>query len=585
MANKEIKTNAEIYREQRKARLAKAAKKKNSGKSSKAVGVLVKVLCIALVAAVVLYAAGSLFTNVFCVPQKVLTASTYDGESIKLSEYNYYYMSLYNQLVNLYSQYEQYYGQGYGSMATGGFNPTVDPSALEYTGSDAPEGVSTWADYFKVTASERAFSFRAVYEMAMADEEFKAEYEETLKDEIKTTVADAVKKMADSAKENNFSLDNYISKTVGAGITEKLYREFLTRDEVTQHYIEWFEEHKAETLTDDEVTSFYNEHKEDYDAASARLFTFNYAKAEDGSETLTEAEAKAKADEFLARITDEASFTTLAVEYAPEDNKSNFKDDTATLISGVYKSAVSQNAAPLANWLFDSARVAGDRTIINDADNSTYYVAYVVSPAARITSTAGADVCHILVEAKSTSTTTDTQGEETTVPLDDATVAANFEKAKKDAEELLKSWKDGEATLDSFQALALEKSNDTGVQQNRGLYEDVNETSNYVPEFKAWAIDPARKAGETAIVKTTYGYHIMYFVSADETALWESNVRSAIASEATDKLSTDASEDIHGNVKLNETVVNYFVKANEKLLRANAAQLAASASVNSSITY
>ena len=33
MANNEIKTNAEIYREQRKARLAKAAKRKNPAKA------------------------------------------------------------------------------------------------------------------------------------------------------------------------------------------------------------------------------------------------------------------------------------------------------------------------------------------------------------------------------------------------------------------------------------------------------------------------------------------------------------------------------------------------------------------------
>ena len=37
-----------------------------------------------------------------------------------------------------------------------------------------------------------------------------------------------------------------------------------------------------------------------------------------------------------------------------------------------------------------------------------------------------------------------------------------------------------------------------------------------VSEFNDWIFDPARKAGDTDIVKTTYGYHIMYFVGQGE---------------------------------------------------------------------
>lgn len=44
MANKEIKTNAEIYREQRKERLEKAAKKKHSAKKDKAIRIIVKTI-------------------------------------------------------------------------------------------------------------------------------------------------------------------------------------------------------------------------------------------------------------------------------------------------------------------------------------------------------------------------------------------------------------------------------------------------------------------------------------------------------------------------------------------------------------
>ena len=33
-----------------------------------------------------------------------------------------------------------------------------------------------------------------------------------------------------------------------------------------------------------------------------------------------------------------------------------------------------------------------------------------------------------------------------------------------------------------------------------------------VTEFNNWIFDDARKAGDVEIVKTSYGYHIMYFV-------------------------------------------------------------------------
>ena len=32
-----------------------------------------------------------------------------------------------------------------------------------------------------------------------------------------------------------------------------------------------------------------------------------------------------------------------------------------------------------------------------------------------------------------------------------------------------------------------------------------------VEEFDAWIYDEARKAGDTAIIKTSYGWHVMYF--------------------------------------------------------------------------
>ena len=55
-----------------------------------------------------------------------------------------------------------------------------------------------------------------------------------------------------------------------------------------------------------------------------------------------------------------------------------------------------------------------------------------------------------------------------------------------------------------------------------------------VAEFEDWLFDEARKEGDTGIVKTQYGYHIMYFDgNGDEK--WYTNVENAIYSEDYEK--------------------------------------------------
>ena len=89
-------------------------------------------------------------------------------------------------------------------------------------------------------------------------------------------------------------------------------------------------------------------------------------------------------------------------------------------------------------------------------------------------------------------------------------------KAKEEAEKLLKEWKDGEATEDSFAALVSTKTDDEASAQTGGLYERVYEKSSYVEPFLNWCVAADRKAGDTEIVETEYGYHIMYFVKRHE---------------------------------------------------------------------
>lgn len=131
------------------------------------------------------------------------------------------------------------------------------------------------------------------------------------------------------------------------------------------------------------------------------------------------------------------------------------------------------------------------------------------------------DVRHVLIEVGKTA---DEDGFE-------ATTEADWAKCLADAEKLLDEWKKGEATEESFAALAKEHSADGGSSANGGLYADLTASTNFVTEFKDWYMDENRQVGDTGLVKSIYGYHIMYFSASEE--LWISELENYILTERT----------------------------------------------------
>ena len=89
------------------------------------------------------------------------------------------------------------------------------------------------------------------------------------------------------------------------------------------------------------------------------------------------------------------------------------------------------------------------------------------------------------------------------------------EAAKAKAEEIYNEWLAGDATEESFAALAEQYSEDSGSNTNGGLYDSVTQ-GQMVPEFDAFCFAEDRLPGDTGIVygeNGAYaGYHVMYFV-------------------------------------------------------------------------
>ena len=563
MANNEIKTNAEIYREQRKERLEKAAKKKHSAKKDKAIRIIVKTIVILVCVGLVGGFTGNLLLNVFNVPQKILTVATYNDTKLSGTEYNYYYMSLYNQIYQTAYQYESAYssyGSGYGVYFTG-FDMSKDPAEQEYQYDDAPEGVETWADYFRAMASTRAFLMDEMYKKATSEEAKAAGFEisEERMTEIKTEIDEAITSLEKSAKEAQFSLDNYIARTCGEGLTEKSYRALIEKDTIAQEYLTWYQEHTTDSYTKEELSEYFEENKADFVTVSARIFNVSYAEAEEGSEdeAYTKAEAEKIANEFKSKITNEATFITLAKEYAPESLKETYESDSATLYSDVHASEISSNEATT-EWLFSDSRSIGDTTVIEDEKAQSFSVIYLVSPASRDESVSSTSVRHILIQAE----TTDEEGNSLATDV----IEKNFADAKAEAEKLMQTWKDNGATEEAFIELIADNTDDTASIETDGLYDDVSAGGNYVAEFTNWAIDPARKPGDTGLVKTEFGYHFMYLVEASSDTAWESEVRSTLASNDYNALVDGIYEDVEEKLQTTDIFLNFFADRLQKTI-------------------
>lgn len=122
-------------------------------------------------------------------------------------------------------------------------------------------------------------------------------------------------------------------------------------------------------------------------------------------------------------------------------------------------------------------------------------------------------------------------------PNEDGT-ATDEEKAnaKARAEELLAAAQ-ANPSEDYFAELAKENSQDPGSKDNGGLYEYVA-PGTMVEEFNDWCFDAARQPGDTDIVETPYGYHVMYFVA--QIAEWKTTAVNGILNAIIEKLPDNA---------------------------------------------
>ena len=568
MANQE-KSAAELYREERKQRIAKAAKR-NSKKhiSDKTQKTIVSVIAIVLAVAIVGAITGGIVKNKGVFERNKVIMTIGDTEIDKY-EYAYYYSSTLQNVASQAAQFDMYYGAGMGAMYTG-YDYTKMPAEQKFSGEIEGIEEPTYADYFNHQAVESlkyvkaCLAFAAENDIKLDDSDY-AQIEET----FATIEENCVNE--DGSK---YSVGAYLRLSYGEGMTEKLFRRIMEEQTLAQKVMTTKQDEFKASYSDKEVEATYKEDIETYGQVSLRSYTFSVEKDE-GAEKATEAQiaaAKSKAETFESKITDEKSFKTLASEYAKlaeeEDYESFLTDDSLTLSADSSLGSYSADEK-LLDWV--KSANTGDTYVASDDTSSTVYL--MVEPVHKAADDVTYDVRHILIkfpeekadeatdenadEEKNEDKAEDKKEEVEIKELDtskyDATVVNNVKTPVTNAEcynkavEVLTTYLEGDKTEDAFAALAVLHSAD-GNAADGGIYEDTPE-GKMVAEFEGWALDESRKAGDVGIVETTYGYHIMYFIETNTTT-WADTIRTDLASEKYNEFSEELVEG--DNVKAGE---------------------------------
>ncbi len=397
-----------------------------------------------------------------------------------------------------------------GAMMTYFFNVNYQSysSYISYLGVDTSVSLKaqecpyitggTWFDYFASIAKTNVNQVLALCEAA---HEAGVELDDADLAGVDTTV-DTIR---ESAKTYGYSLDQYLTLTMGTGINEKDVRNCLELTALASKYTNIYIE--GLSYTEEQLEAYYSENTASFDGVDYLVFTTESSDFMDkdtdgnpvGDTTEASATAKAYADR-LAAAASEDEFVSVVGEYITETYGSEYVDDEVAACYNTH--TVASNIPEASEWAFSAS--VGDTFVIGEEGSTTFSVYYLTAESYREEATTR-NVRHILLSS-------DTYEDSTTAE----TVYADLEAA---------GFSD-----DKFNELVLKYSEDTGSVNNGGKYENVarGETAN---EFNAWLFDDSRAEGDTGIVESTFGWHIMQYLGEGDKESWMVTAESLLQEE------------------------------------------------------
>ena len=478
-------------------------------------------------------------------------AVTIGDHKVSTAELTYFYFDAINEhQQDVYDQYYNQFGEYWAIML--GFDTAKSLNEQTYD----KESGKTWAEYFMDTAIENARDAYALYDDAVAKGHKLTEDEQSNLD----SYLDSLDMYATYYGYSN--VKSYLRSNYGNGATEDGYRDYYSLCTMASSYMDKYAD--GLEYKDADFRAYEKDKYENYSTFSYVHYTMKYnsylgegKKDDSGVTTWTEDEKEAartalKADMqaiLAGEVKDKESFDkaiqSLAINKTDADGNpiADDKKPTATEVKRQFFENIILHAGAV-EWLTEEGRNPGDfkafevytyaehedpehehgdecgcaRTVdgytivlFNERDDNTRKMA---------------NVRHILVEFEG-----GTKGENGTWTYSETEKAA----AKAEAEKLLKQWQDGKANEESFGELANAESDDNnGNVTNGGLYEDIY-PGQMVENFENWCFEEGRKPGDTGIVETEYGYHVMYYSSTDEMSYRDLLIDADLRTEDTEK--------------------------------------------------
>ena len=392
-----------------------------------------------------------------------------ESENMQVDGAMFAYFLNYNYL-NYVSQYGDY-------LSLLGLDTSVSLKNQTYSGDQ------TWFDYFASAAESTVGQYLVLSEAARAAGISLTE------DEL-AIIAEKAKDVTPS----NF----------GRGLNNEDIRKVLELSTLASKY------YKAKIAelepTADAIQAEYDKEPRNYQKVDYYSYTLVYADEDSTSSTssssaqvsLTREEAEELAQE-LAACTTTDEFVEWVVEYTKETaEEAPSEEDLAKIPDNLLTTGGTFTAdSDVSTWLFAAAE---NETYVQDAESNSAFVVYFVKTPAYREEGRTINVRHILVDSE------------------------------EEAQTVLDAYNNGEKTEDAFALLALKYSTDSGSVSNGGLYSNVYE-GYMVDEFNDWCFDSSRSVGDTDIVKTDYGYHVMLFCG-EGLDRWQADVRNDLVNTA-----------------------------------------------------
>ena len=465
------------------------------------------IAAVAVIVVVALVIAVTTFIKTSGIKEKNTVAAVVADHEINAVEMSYYYA---DTLQNNYQNWYQTYGDSMSLYLSMMGLDLTQPLNTQYYNETV-----TWADYFVDIALSTAQRDYLLYDLAV-EEGF------TLTEDSSILLEETFESLPLIATMYGYSdVDSYLHATYGPGANEKSYREYAERSALATDYYAAYTENLD--ISDADIRAYEAGKYADFSSFSYANYTLSYSyflsggtEDENGNVTYSEEEkdaaraaAKAAAESLPKCATVEELNAAIAALSLSENAPTE-----ATVYSNVLPGSFNSN---IRQWMTDSSRKVGDFTVVanestttdeNGTETTTIngYSAYVFTGRNDNTDPM-VNVRHILASFEGGST--DESGE---FVYSDEEKAAALAKA----ENVLELYEMGEMTEQAFADLATSNSDDSGSAVNGGLIEDIAATSGeYVQAFTDWSVDPSRKPGDTGIIETEYGYHVMYFVGQD----------------------------------------------------------------------